>query len=44
MSQVFITQVSPEKLQTIISEAMASQLKSIRLSAPTSHLEYLNPC
>ena len=41
MSQVFITQVSPEKLQTIINEAMASQLKSIQLSAPTSHEEYL---
>ena len=41
MSQLFITQVRPEELQTMINEAMASQLKSIQLSTPTSHEEYL---
>jgi len=41
MSQLFITQVSPGELQTMINEAMASQLKSIQLSSTTSHEEYL---
>ena len=41
MSHLFITQVSPEKLQTMINEALASQLKNIPLSSTTSHEEYL---
>ena len=41
MKQFNITQVSPEELQTMFNEALASQLKSIQLSSTTSPEEYL---
>ena len=41
MKQFNITQVSPEELQTMFNEAMASQLKSIQLSSTSSPEEYL---
>ena len=41
MKQFNITQVNPGELQTMINEALASQLKSIQLSSTTSPEEYL---
>lgn len=41
MKNLLFTQVTSCELQTMINEAMASQLKSIQLSSTTSHEEYL---